>query len=148
MEIKSSAFGHNGDIPSKYTCDGEDINPPFVVGDLPENTKSLVLIMDDPDATAGITFDHWIMWNISPEKGEVGENDVPSGALQGLTGFGKNKYGGPCPPRGNASHRYMFKFYALDIMLDLPEGSKKSDVENAMQDHVLEQATIIGLYGR
>src|SRR5207249_9097014 len=115
MKISSSAFTHNGSIPAKYTCDGSDSIPPLVFGDVPANTKSLALIVDDPDAPGG-TFDHWIVWNIPPATTAVAEGKPPQG-ISGRNGFGRNGYGGPCPPSGE--HRYQFKVYALDTMLNL-----------------------------
>jgi hypothetical protein len=148
MELKSISFNHNEDIPQKYTCDGENINPALLISKAPESAKSLVLIMDDPDATGGGIFDHWILWNIAPDTTEIKEASVPEGAVQGTNDFGRQEYGGPCPPQGNPKHRYMFKLYAIDSMLDIPAGSKKGIVEQAMDGYVLEQATLIGLYGR
>lgn len=145
MEIKSSAFQHNKNIPSKYTCDGRNINPPLQFSDIPENSKSLVLISDDPDAPMG-TWVHWIIWNIDPKTTEIAEDSVPGGVIEGTTSFGETGYGGPCPPSG--VHRYFFKLYALDIKLDLPSSAKKEDLEKAMQNHILASAEIIGLYTR
>ena len=110
--LKSPAFENGAEIPSRYTCDGENINPTLIIENVPEGVKSLVLIMDDPDATGGATWDHWLLWNIPPETKEISENSVPAGAIQGKTSWGTNKYGGPCPPKGSSPHRYMFKLYA------------------------------------
>ncbi len=150
MELKSSSFKNNEAIPSKFTCDGDDVNPMLEVKSVPPDAKSLALVVDDPDATRGVPFDHWIVWNIDAKTQYVSEDNVPSGAVQGMTGFGKQRYGGPCPPRGSAAkpHRYMFKLYALDVVLALPDASTKADLERAMDGHVLEEATLIGLYGR
>jgi len=148
MELKTPAFNHNGDIPKKYTCEGENVSPILLINGAPENTKSLALIMDDPDATGGRTFDHWLMWNISPDTKEIEEGTAPAGAVQGGTGFGKNEYGGPCPPVGSSKHRYMLKLYALDAVFDLPEGTRKAELEKAMEGHVLEQAVLTGLFSR
>jgi len=144
MKLKSSAFEHGGMIPSAYTCDGRDVSPPLEVTDVPPGTASLALVMDDPDAPGG-TFDHWIVWNIPPETRVFPEGTEPSG-VQGRTDFGKLGYGGPCPPSG--VHRYMFRLYALDTKLDLPEGSRKADVLKAMQGHVLAEALLQGNYSR
>jgi len=146
--LKSSAFKHNEPIPSKYTCDGEDVNPLLEIRNAPDGTKSLVLIMDDPDATRGTTWDHWIVWGIVPNTQYIPEDTVPGVAAQGTTSFGRQKYGGPCPPRGSKPHRYMFKLYALDTELTLAEGATKQEVEKAMEGHVLDQTTLIGLYQR
>ncbi len=144
LKLTSPAFGDNGMIPAKYTCDGDDINPELLVEGIPKEAKSLVLIMDDPDAPVG-TWDHWIVFNI-PLVSKIEENSVPSGAVQGTNSFRKLDYGGPCPPSG--THRYMFKLYALDATLDLAEGANKADVENAMEGRILAQTKLIGLYKR
>ncbi|MDD5032661.1 MAG: YbhB/YbcL family Raf kinase inhibitor-like protein [Candidatus Pacebacteria bacterium] len=148
MNLSSPAFENSSDIPVKYTCDGENVSPPLLVSDIPEGAESLVLIMDDPDATSGRTFDHWIVFNISDEIEEIQEYSVPEGALQGRNDFGRNEYGGPCPPAGAKKHRYMFKLYALDGYLDLPSGIDKKTLEQTMEPRVLDQATLVGLYGR
>jgi len=148
MELKSEIFDTGGNIPSKYTCDGENINPPLLIDEVPENTQSFVLIMDDPDATGGGTFDHWVLWNIEPETRRIKEGDTFATASHGTNSFGKTGYGGPCPPKGNPSHRYMFKLYALGSMLDLAPGSKKQEVEKAMNGRILEQTILMGRYGR
>ncbi len=142
LKISSPAFQHNGSIPVKYTCDGEDVNPPLNIEGIPEGTQSLVLIVDDPDAPMG-TWDHWIVWNIEPKE-NVEENSVPG--TEGMNGFGKHSYGGPCPPSG--THRYFFKVYALDTKLELGENSKKEDVEKAIEGHILAKGELIGLYSR
>jgi len=145
MKITSPAFEHNKNIPAKYTCDGENINPPLQITEIPNNTQSLVLISDDPDAPMG-TWVHWTIWNISPQTENIAENSSPSNATEGLTSFGKPGYGGPCPPSG--THRYFFKIYALDTNLELSVDSKKDDLEQAMANHVLDSAELIGLYQR
>lgn len=145
MTITSPVFNHNGFIPKKYTCDGEDINPPLEISGVPVNAKSLVLVVDDPDAP-GKTWVHWTLWNINPQTTRIDENSVPAGAVGGVTDFGKPGYGGPCPPSG--THRYFFKIYALDTILNLPASTRKSDLERAMQKHILDQAELIGLYKR
>ncbi len=145
LKISSTAFSNNGNIPSKYTCDGSDINPPLLIEDVPQGAKSLVLITDDPDAPMG-TWVHWVVWNISPQTRVIKENDTPPGASSGLNDFRKKSYGGPCPPSG--THRYFFKLYALDTALDLPAGAKKADVEKAMKGHIISRTQVIGLYKR
>ena len=142
MKLESPAFKHNNSIPKKYTCDGEDVNPYLYISDLPEGTKSLALIVDDPDAPMG-TWVHWIVFNI-PVVPSIEEDSIPG--TQGYNDFGRNDYGGPCPPSG--VHRYFFKIYALDLTLDLKQGSKKFAVEKAMQGHILGKAELIGLYSR
>lgn len=144
MKLTSPAFQDNGKIPDKYTCKGEDINPELKIEGLPEKTKTLALIMDDPDAPRG-TWDHWILFNVQPTA-KIAENSVPPGAVQGKNSWGKNEYGGPCPPSG--THRYVFKLYALDSPLDLDEKATKQDVENAMEGHIIAQAKLTGLYSK
>jgi hypothetical protein len=145
MELKSSSFDHNSDIPSKYTCDGRDISPPLSISGVPEKAESLALIVDDPDAPMG-TWDHWILWNISPRTRRFEEGNAPEGAIRGMNSFKKLSYGGPCPPSGK--HRYFFKLYALDTKLQLKEGANKEELQRAMEGHVLDQAVLIGLYRR
>ncbi len=145
MKIISPAFKNNTLLASKYTCDGEDINPPLEFQDIPENTKSLVLIMDDPDAIkpAGKVWDHWLVFNIPPETKKIEENKEPEG-IHGLGTSDNLDYHGPCPPDGQ--HRYFFKLYALDIKLNLNEGITKKEIEIALKDNIIEQAELIGLY--
>ena len=145
MEIVSPAFENNSHIPGKYTCDGENIHPPLQIGRVPKGTQGLVLIVDDPDAPLG-TFLHWLVWNINPDISFIEEKSLPHGAIQGRNDFGKESYGGPCPPSG--THRYFFKVYALDKKLDLPEGSKLSQIQKAIQGHITGEAQLIGLYQR
>ena len=152
MEIKveSTAFNEGDMIPSKYTCDGLNVSPPLSWSYLPESTKSIVLISDDPDAPMG-TWVHWVVYNIPPQVNEFPENVPPTktlenGAIQGTTDFGRIGYGGPCPPSG--THRYFFKIYALDTMLDLDPGSSKKQVLNAMEGHMLAEGQLMGRYKR
>lgn len=145
MIITSTAFGNNQNIPSRYTCDGENINPPLTFSEVPTSAQSLVLVVEDPDAPSGI-FIHWVLYNISPTTLQIFENQVPPNSLLGMTDFGEQKYGGPCPPSG--THRYFFKLFALDTSLDIPKGSSKDEIEKAIEGHVLESAEIIGLYKR
>lgn len=146
--MKSSAFKQKEPIPPRYTCDGEDLNPLLEIKNTPAGTKSLVLIMEDPDATGGVTWDHWLLFNIDPKTQYIAEGSVPAGARQGKNGWGRNSYGGPCPPQGSKPHRYFFKLYALDSVLNLEEGATKAEIEKAMAEHVLEKKELIGLYGR
>ena len=119
LQVHSVAFSHNGHIPPRYTCEGENINPPLEVSGIPEGTKTLALIMEDPDAKG--VFDHWIMWNILPNEA-IAEQNNPG--ISGTNSFGKTGYGGPCPPSG--SHRYFFKIFAIDTELDLQAGADKN----------------------
>ena len=142
LTITSCAFDPNGVIPVKYTCGGEDVNPPLAIEGVPDAAKSLVLIVDDPDAPRG-TWDHWIVWNI-PATGSIAESTVPG--VEGVNDFGRHAYGGPCPPSG--THRYFFKVYALDCELTLDPRSHKVDVETAMSGHVLAKGELVGRYSR
>lgn len=145
MKISSPAFSHNQIIPEKYTCDSQNISPPLEFEDVPEGTKSLALIMDDPDAPGRI-FVHWVVWNIPPDTRQIPENSVPGGTMQGTTDFGRTGYGGPCPPSG--THRYFLKLYALDTTLQLASTAIKGEIEAVMEGHILAQAELIGLYNR
>lgn len=127
-------------IPVKYTCSGENINPEISISGIPAETKSLALIMDDPDAPSG-DFVHWVMWNILTD-GKISENSAPG--VQGVNDFGENKYGGPCPPSG--THHYHFKIYALDTKLELPAETDKQGLLKAMEGHVLASGELVGLF--
>ncbi len=145
MKIISSAFEDKQMIPPKYTCDGENINPPLQISNIPTETQSLALIVDDPDAPSG-DWIHWLVWNINPAIKLITEDKSPQGAIQGTNDFNKQNYGGPCPPSG--IHHYQFKIYALDTLLNLPSSSRKKDLEKAMENHILDKALIVGLYQR
>ena len=144
MKLTSPAFENNREIPSEYTCDGPNVLPELNIEDIPENAKSLALIMDDPDAPAG-TWVHWVVWNIPVDTKTIAKGTEPQG-IQGTTSFGKPGYGGPCPPFG--IHRYFFKLHALDTTLDLKEGSAKEDLEQAMDGHIIEKTELMGTYKR
>ena len=143
MKIKSSSFDEGKMIPSIYTCEGDNINPPLEFSDVPPNAKSLALIMDDPDAPGG-TFTHWLMWNIPPETGKIEENDWLEGAEQGLNDGGELGYMGPCPPTG--VHHYHFKLYALNKKLDLSGDVEKASLEREIESGLIEKAELIGVY--
>ncbi|MCW4030477.1 MAG: YbhB/YbcL family Raf kinase inhibitor-like protein [Candidatus Bathyarchaeota archaeon] len=143
ITVKSPAFENMQLIPKKYTCKGQDISPPLTMDGSPEGTKSLALIVDDPDAPRG-TFDHWVVWNIPPAD-VIAENATTLGT-QGLNGMGLNGYTGPCPPSG--THRYFFKVYALDTTLTLSVKSSKRDLERAMSGHILAEGALVGLVSR
>ena len=150
IALETPAFAPQGMIPRQYTCDGDNISPPLVWGDVPENTESLALICEDPDAPSG-TFDHWVLYNIPPSTQGLPEHLPPSeklddGSLQGVSDFGKTGYGGPCPPGG--VHRYIFKIFALDTTLDLNAQAKKNDLLEAMKGHVIDQGELMGKYSR
>ncbi len=143
LSVKSPIFENNKAIPRKYSCDGNDVNPPITIEGSPTETKSLALIVDDPDAPMG-TFDHWVVWNIPASTTKIGENSVPG--TEGLNSARQVGYTGPCPPSG--THRYFFKVYALDTELKLDVNSKKKDVEKAMEGHVLAKGELMGTYRR
>ena len=152
LHLTSAAFEYNAKIPSKYTCDGENINPPLLITNVPDGARSLVLFLDDPDIPESIkqergisVFDHWVVFNIPPSVTEIPEGTKPEGT-SGIGTRGEKKYLGPCPP--DREHRYFFKLYALDVVLDLPEGSTKEMVSSAMDRHIMEQAELVGTYER
>ncbi|MFQ5440904.1 MAG: YbhB/YbcL family Raf kinase inhibitor-like protein [Nitrosopumilaceae archaeon] len=146
MKIESTAFQNNGEIPRKYGYKKDNINPALLIKDVPADTKSLVLIMDDPDAmgAVGKIWVHWVIWNIDPNTREIQENSIPSNSVLGKTDFGEIAYGGPAPP--DKEHTYIFKLYALDNKLNLNEGASKSEVENAMKNHVIADSILKGKY--
>ncbi len=150
LTVTSGAFRQEGMIPSKYTCDGADVSPPLSWSKPPAGTRSLALISDDPDAP-GRTWVHWVVYNIPPgttslPEGVPRNEKILGDALQGKNDFGRVGYGGPCPPGG--THRYFFKLYALDAVLDLRSGATKNDVLSAMEGHVLAQGELMGKYKR
>jgi Raf kinase inhibitor-like YbhB/YbcL family protein len=142
MTITSAAFQAGGNIPSKFSCDGANANPALRWQSTPASAKSLVLIVDDPDAPGG-RFTHWLAWNIDPKTNSIAEASAPNGTV-GENDFGSNGYGGLCPPSG--THRYFFKIFALDQQLDLPAGSKRAPLDAAMKGHVLAQGELMGRY--
>jgi Raf kinase inhibitor-like YbhB/YbcL family protein len=142
LTITSSAFEPNALIPEVYTCDGDDFNPPLSIAGIPKDTKSLAIIVDDPDAP-GKTWVHWVVWNV-PITDTIKENSVPG--EQGFNDFKKIGYGGPCPPSG--THRYFFKVYALDLRLNIGSRTTKRDLEEAMAGHILAHGELMGLYSR
>jgi len=152
LTLTSSAFAHNGRIPSKFTCDGEQVNPPLAIGGVPAAARSLALIMDDPDVPKQLRpdgiFDHWILFNIPPETKEIASG-VTVG-VPGANGAGKIEYTGPCPPPQYepSTHRYFFKLYALDTELPLPAGVSKKQIEKAMAGHIVAETQLVGLYKR
>lgn len=144
LTLESSAFKHNEPIPTKYTCQGTDLSPPLRWHNAPAQTKSFVLLVEDPDATNGLWI-HWALFNIESNITHLTENcSTPEGAISGLNTWGKNGYGGPCPPTG--THRYFFKLYALDNLLPLSEQATHTEIIAAMNGHILDECELIGLY--
>ena len=148
--LTSTAFAEGEPIPSKYTCDGEDISPPLQWRDVPEGTRSFALIADDPDAPRG-TWDHWLLYNLPAEarnlpEGVPAEAELSDGSRHGQNSWSRLGYGGPCPPSG--THRYFFKLYALDTLLELDAGASKERLSQAMEGHVLAEAVLMGVYTR
>jgi Raf kinase inhibitor-like YbhB/YbcL family protein len=151
LDLSSKSFAAGTNIPKQFTCDGEDRSPELHWGEPPAGTKSFALIVDDPDAPVG-TWVHWVLFNLPASTRNLSENApkkgaLENGAVQGQNDFRNIGYGGPCPPPGK-SHRYFFKFYALDAVLTLKAGSTKSDLERAMKGHILAQGEYMGRYGR
>ena len=145
FKISSSAFENGGKIPKEYTCDGKNINPPLKIENAPSSAKSFALVFDDIDAPRG-TYVHWIFWNMDPGLKEIRENSVPEGVVQGMNDFKKRNYGGPCPP--GRAHKYIFRIYALDTLLNLNPNGSKEDLEKAMEGHILSRGQLMGLYKR
>lgn len=152
LTVRSTAFEHRKEIPRDYTCEGSDVSPPLSWEGAPGGTKSLVLIVDDPDApdpkNPKVTWVHWVVWDIPPTAGSLpegaSEGKLPAGAREGLNDWKRTGYGGPCPPIGR--HRYVHKLYALDTMLGEIDGAGKPEVERAMQGHILGQTELVGTY--
>ena len=145
MKLKSEDFEDNNSIPSEFTCDGRDISPQLSWEDVPPETRSFALSVTDPDAPGG-TWIHWLVYDIPSNIRSIKRNSLPKGAREVENNFGKEEYGGPCPPYG--THRYFFKVYALDTKLNLDPSSEKKDVEKAMENHILAEGELVGLYRR
>jgi Raf kinase inhibitor-like protein, YbhB/YbcL family len=143
ISVTTPAFQAGGDVAAKFTCNGANVNPELRINGVPSEAKSLVLIVDDPDAPRGL-FTHWIVWNIDPKATDIGENSAPAGGIQGTNDFGKRNYGGPCPPSG--THRYFFKVYALDTKLDLKPSARRAELDAAMRGHTLAQGELMARY--
>ncbi len=146
LTIQTPAFPPNGTIARRYTCDGEDISPRLLLGNIPLNAESVALIVDDADVP-GEPWVHWLVWNINPSVSEIAENSIPLGAVEGVTSFGTAGYRGPCPPEDEL-HNYTFKIYALDSALSLPASSVKEDLLRAMVGHTIEDGVATGSYKR
>lgn len=145
MKLTSTAFTEGGSIPKQFTGDGSDTNPPLHIDDVPSNAKSLALLVDDRDAPSG-EFNHWVLFNIDPRTHDISEGCAPVISTQGRNGFGNAGYAGPQPPSGE--HRYWFKLFALDTVLNLPRGCRQGEVESAMSNHVIDEAGLMGRYAR
>src|SRR5438093_11479870 len=143
ISITSPAFQGGGDIPAKFTCNGTNVSPGLQISGVPNEAKSLVLIVDDPDAPRGL-FTHWLVWNNQPKPTQVAENSAPAGAVQGTSDFGKRNYGGPWTPSG--THRYFFKIFALDTKLDLKPSARRAELDAAMRGHILAQGELMARY--
>ncbi len=144
--LESDAFDNGGVIPRKYGYKHGNLSPPLKISAVPENTSSLALIMDDPDAmgAVGKVWVHWVLWNIDSSTTELKENSIPSNSTEGKTDFGEISYGGPAPP--DKEHTYIFKLYALDQKLDVDKGSTKKQIEDAMNNHIIEETRLEGRY--
>lgn len=145
FRVISPAFADGAPIPEPYTCRGQNINPPLNILNVPSGAKSLALIMHDPDAVSG-DFTHWLLWDIPSGTVAITVNSVPMGAIQGLNSRGEIGYMGPCPPPGTGTHRYMFDFFALDKTLSLDSHSDRQKLELAMQRHIVDRVSLIGLF--
>jgi Raf kinase inhibitor-like YbhB/YbcL family protein len=143
--LESTAFENAEAIPSRHTCDGEDVSPPLRWLNLPDGTRSLALVVEDPDAPAGV-FTHWIAWGLDSDTDGLGESE--EAPREGRNDFGTSGYRGPCPPPRHGRHRYLFRLYALDVDLDLRSGAAKADLERAIEGHVLTSADLVGTYER
>jgi Raf kinase inhibitor-like YbhB/YbcL family protein len=143
--LESTAFEHAPAIPTRHTCEGEDLSPPLRWTNLPDGTRSLALVVDDPDAPDGV-FEHWVAWGLDPDAGGLGEGETVPG--EGRNDFGTSGYRGPCPPPGHGRHRYLFRLYALDTGLELDAAAAKADLEQAIEGHVLTTADLVGTYER
>jgi len=146
MILSSSAFENGGTIPRKYGYKNGNPSIPLIISEIPDGTKSLVLIMDDPDAmgAVGKVWVHWVLWNISPDTKEIPENSIPENSIEGKTDFNEIGYGGPAPP--DKEHTYIFKLYALDTLLSLKQGSTKTEVEENMKNHILVETSFLGKF--
>lgn len=145
MIITSPVFQDEQKIPSRYSCDGQGLHPPLTIADISEETKSLVLIVDDPDAPMG-TFDHWLVWNIPPTTWEIPEDSIPKDAVEGENSMGEVGWTPPCPPSG--VHQYRFNLFALNQKLTLPQGTNRTLLEKEMKNLVIARVELIGIYER
>jgi Raf kinase inhibitor-like YbhB/YbcL family protein len=144
LQLISPAFKNGENIPIQYTCKGENISPPLNIINTPQSAKSLALIMHDPDAPVG-DYVHWLIWDMQPSTQSIGASSVPVGAVQGTTSFNNKEYGGPCPPSGSGTHRYIFELYALDLSLGLSPDTTREKLQDAMKGHILAQTQLAGV---
>ena len=146
MKLESSSFENGGPIPKKFGYKNGNISPSLIINDVPDSTKSLALIMDDPDAMAAVgkVWVHWLLWNVSKDVEQIDENSIPQNSIEGKTDFGEIGYGGPAPP--DKEHTYIFKLYALDTTLELNKGSTKTDLEKSMKNHIIAETQLTGTY--
>jgi Raf kinase inhibitor-like YbhB/YbcL family protein len=147
IELTSSAFDAGAPIPTRYSCDGDDVSPPLAWAKVPSTAKSLALLVEDPDAPGG-TYVHWTVYGIPPDTRRFEENKPPANVKQGENSFGKTGYGGPCPPEGSKAHRYVFALYALRADLDLENGAKPDEVREAIAEHALARGRLVGTFRR
>lgn len=145
LKLRTSAFKNKERVPAKYTCDGEDVNPPFAFEDVPAEAQSLAFLVEDPDSK-GKTWLHWAVYNIDPGATGIREDSIPMAGMECMSDFGHVGYGGPCPAQG--THRYNFKLFALDTRLDLSEDATLEEIYEAIEGHVIESDQITGLYSR
>lgn len=144
MNLVSTDFEDQEILPIKFTCRGENVCPKLIINGIPPASKSLCIIMHDPDAVGG-DFTHWLVWNLPTAITAIERNTLPISAVEGKNDFGKNEYGGPCPPPGSGTHHYVFELYALDSELDLPRSTDQMNLRNAIKESVIDQAVIVGI---
>lgn len=144
MKLSSPQFSDNQEIPKIYSAYGDNINPPLIIEDVPDKTKSLALIIEDPDAASEKPWQHWLLWNIPPDTKVIEEGTLPSGSTQGANSSNVAAYFGPKPPSG--LHHYYFKLYALDTMLDLASRSSREELDTALEGHIIDESLLVGLY--
>ncbi|MGH8886833.1 MAG: YbhB/YbcL family Raf kinase inhibitor-like protein [Egibacteraceae bacterium] len=147
MKLASPEFSDQGRIPQRFTCEGQDLSPPFAWSEVPEGSATLALTCVDPDAPRG-TFVHWVLWGLDPSTGSLSAGEVAAGAGQGRNDFGRRGYGGPCPPPGHGTHHYQFTLYALRSPLTLADGATIAELRQAMEGNVLAEAVLVGTYER
>lgn len=147
ITVTSTAFTENGTVPRRYTCDGADVSPPLTFAGVPADAAELVVVLEDPNAPHG-TFTHWLMWGVPARDTRLTAGTAPRGATEGRNSFKKTGYGGPCPPKGAAPHRYVLSVYAADRKLTLATGASPDDVRRALTGHTLASGTLTGRYGR